>query len=109
MADNYSRLTEKEKAVFKYIRSSIRTDGYAPSVRDICSALGIKSTSTVHLYIKRLEEKGYIDRCGGKSRAIKINSLKRLEEPKTVRVPLLGQVRAGMPIMAVENYEGYVD
>ncbi len=109
MADNYSKLTEKEKAIFKYIRNTIKTEGYAPSVRDICSALGIKSTSTVHLYIKRLEEKGYIDRCDGKSRAISVNSRNVPEEPKIVRVPLIGQVRAGLPIAAVENYEGYVD
>ena len=109
MADNYSKLTDKEKAVFKFIRNTIRTEGYAPSVRDICSALGIKSTSTVHLYIKRLEEKGYIDRCDGKSRAISVSNRNVSEEPKIVRVPLIGQVRAGLPITAVENYEGYVD
>ena len=109
MADNYSKLTEKEKAVFKFIRNTIKTEGYAPSVRDICSALGIKSTSTVHLYIKRLEEKGYIDRCDGKSRAISVSNRNVSEEPKIVRVPLIGQVRAGLPITAVENYEGYVD
>ena len=109
MADNYSKLTEKEKAVFKYIRSNIKTEGYAPSVRDICAALGIKSTSTAHLYIKRLEEKGYIERCDGKSRAITLCNRGAADEPKIVRVPLIGQVRAGMPVLAVENYEGYVD
>lgn len=109
MADNYTKLTEKEKAVFKYIRSTIKADGYAPSVRDICTACGIRSTSTVHLYLKRLEEKGYIDRKDGKSRALTIVNHNMQEEPKTVRVPLLGQVRAGLPISAVENYEGYVD
>ncbi len=109
MADNGYKLTDKEKAVFKYIRSTIRNYGYAPSVRDICAAVGIKSTSTVHGYIKRLEEKGYINRVDGKSRAMTVSGTKGDEEARTVRVPLLGQVRAGLPILAVENYEGYVD
>ncbi|MBE6678587.1 MAG: transcriptional repressor LexA [Ruminococcaceae bacterium] len=109
MADNGYKLTDKEKAVFKYIRSTIRNYGYAPSVRDICAAVGIKSTSTVHGYIKRLEEKGYINRVDGKSRAMTVSGGKSDEETRTVRVPLLGQVRAGLPILAVENYEGYVD
>lgn len=109
MADKGFELTDKEKAVFKYIRSTIRNHGYAPSVRDICSAIGIKSTSTVHSYIKQLEDKGYITRADGKSRAIKINGNTGIDEARTVRVPLIGQVRAGLPILAVENYEGYVD
>lgn len=110
MTDNSCKLTDKEKKMFKYIRDTIRTNGYAPSVRDICSAVGIKSTSTVHAYIRRLEEKGYIGRVDGKSRAITvINNAPEREDPRTVRVPMLGQVRAGLPILAVENYEGYVD
>lgn len=109
MGDKGFQLSDKEKAVFKYIRSNIRNHGYAPSVRDICSATGIKSTSTVHSYIKQLETKGYISRVDGKSRAITISGNKNDEEAKTVRVPLIGQVRAGLPILAVENYEGYVD
>ncbi len=109
MAGNYGKLSDKEKEIYKYIREAIRTEGYAPSVRDICEALGIKSTSTVHMYIKRLEEKGYIDRCDGKSRAITVKDDSVTEGARTVRVPLLGQVRAGMPVLAVENYDGYVD
>ncbi len=109
MSDSGFKLSDKEKAVFKYIRSTIRSYGYAPSVRDICSAVGIKSTSTVHSYIKKLEEKGYINRVDGKSRAMTVSGTKNDDEAKTVRVPLLGQVRAGVPILAVENYEGYVD
>lgn len=109
MADNGYKLTDKEKHVFKYIRDTIRNNGYAPSVRDICAAVGIKSTSTVHTYIKRLEEKGFIDRVDGKSRAITVNGNNAGADPQTIRVPLIGQVRAGLPILAMENYEGYVD
>ncbi|MBR6594491.1 MAG: transcriptional repressor LexA [Clostridia bacterium] len=109
MADNGYKLTDKEKAVLKFIKSTIKNNGFAPSVRDICIAVGIKSTSTVHSYIKRLEEKGYISRVDGKSRAITVSGGDNDDSPRTVRVPLLGQVRAGLPILAVENYEGYVD
>lgn len=103
-------LNEREQSVYKYIKSTIQNLGYAPSVRDICAALGIKSTSTVHQYIKRLEEKGLIHKADGKSRALKLDDLDASSsEPRTLRVPLIGQVRAGLPVLAVENYEGYVD
>lgn len=109
MASNYGKLSDREKEIYKFIREAIRTEGYAPSVRDVCEALGIKSTSTVHMYIKRLEEKGYIDRRDGKSRAITVKDDVSTEQARTMRVPLIGQVRAGMPVLAVENYDGYVD
>lgn len=104
-------LNEREKSVYKFIKSNIQSQGYAPSVRDICAALGIKSTSTVHQYIKRLEEKGLIHKADGKSRALKLDDTETVfsSEPRTLRVPLIGQVRAGLPVLAVENYEGYVD
>lgn len=109
MADTAEKLTDKERAIFKFIKSTIKNDGYAPSVRDIGAAVNIKSTSTVHLYLKRLEQKGYIKRQDGKSRTITLNSKEVGVDSPTMRVPLIGQVRAGMPILAVENYEGYVD
>ena len=103
-------LSEREKSVYKFIKSNIQNQGYAPSVRDICAALGIKSTSTVHQYIKRLEDKGLIHKEDGKSRALRLDDSETSSaEPKTLRVPLIGQVRAGLPVLAVENYEGYVD
>lgn len=109
MNNNPNKLTDKEKAVYKYVKSTIKTYGYAPSVRDVCAALGIKSTSTVHQYLKRLEQKGYIKKQDGKSRTLTISCDAAGDEPRTLRVPLLGQVRAGVPMMAIENYEGYVD
>lgn len=103
-----SKFSEKEKAIYDYINETIRREGYSPTVRDIQAALGIKSTSTVHAYLGRLEEKGMIFKDPGKSRTLKTSDSSR--EPKhTARVPLLGAVRAGMPILAVENYEGYID
>ncbi|MBE6637526.1 MAG: transcriptional repressor LexA [Ruminococcaceae bacterium] len=103
-----SRYSEKEQAIFDYINDTIRREGYSPSVRDIQTALGIKSTSTVHAYLRRLEEKGRIRKDPGKSRTLHIDTAPS-ESVHTLRVPLLGQVRAGMPILAVENYEGYID
>ncbi len=102
-------LNEKEKAVYKYITDCVNNNGYAPSVRDICAAVGIKSTSSVHDYIRRLETKGYIRKSSGKSRALTVENPSQGDAGKMQRVPILGRVTAGQPILAVENYEGYVD
>ncbi len=106
-----SRYSEKEEAILSFVNTAIKTDGYSPTVRDIQTALGIKSTSTVHAYLRRLEEKGLISKAEGKSRTLHIDddTDPQAERPRTARVPLLGHVRAGMPIMAVENFEGYID
>ncbi|MBQ3230128.1 MAG: transcriptional repressor LexA, partial [Clostridia bacterium] len=87
----------------------VEKNGYAPSVRDICAAVGIKSTSSVHGYLHRLENKGYIKKSSGKSRALSIESTTGGDNGKMKKVPILGRVTAGQPILAVENYEGYVD
>lgn len=103
-----SELTAKEKEMYDYISRVIRSEGYAPSVRDIQAALNIRSTSTVHSYLERLEQKGYLRKEQGKSRAL------RLETGETghggvLKLPLLGKVAAGLPILAVENLEGYLE
>ena len=98
-------LNEIEAKILKYITESIRTDGYSPSVRDIQRSLGIKSTSTAQLYINRLEEKGYITKANCKSRSIRLNE----EMLPFGRVPILGRITAGMPILATENFEGYIN
>ncbi len=100
-------LKPKEKLVLDFIAETMNETGYAPSVRDICTALNIKSTSTAQMYIERLESKGYIVKEPGKSRTL------RLELPgndkKRYSVPILGQVAAGTPILSVENFDGYID
>ena len=101
-------LKEKERQVYEYISDSINKHGFSPSVRDIQAHLGIKSTSTVHAYLAKLEEKGYIRKENGKSRTLRIDSEDR-EERSSIKVPLLGKVTAGMPILAVENFEGHID
>lgn len=104
-------LEPKEQLVYDYIKENIKKNGYSPSIRDICGALGIKSTSTVHLCLDRLEKKGYIQKENGKSRTVRIESL-ATEEATTadsfMNIPILGKVTAGVPILAVENYEGFV-
>lgn len=100
-------LTPKEKAIYDYLCEKIHRYGYAPSVRDIKEALQIKSTATVHAYLERLEEKGLISRESGKSRAMRVDPAE--SRAKSARIPVLGRVTAGAPILAVENYEDYVD
>lgn len=94
-------LTEKQQLVLTFLKERAQ-DGLPPSVREICSATGIKSTSTVHAYLRLLEDEGYISRQSGLNRAI------RLPGESVVRVPLLGKVTAGIPILAVEQVEEYV-
>ncbi len=106
-----TKLEAKEQLVLEYIKENIRTRGYSPSIRDICSALNIKSTSTVHTCLERLEQKGYIQKENGKSRTVRIEGLNTgevQEEPDGLSIPILGRVTAGAPILAVENYEGYI-
>ena len=97
-------LNPREQKVYDYIVKTIRERGYAPSVRDIRQALGYKSTSTVHMYLGRLEMLGYIVKDEGKSRAIRLCD----DLPMAGGVPVLGRVTAGQPILALENYEGSI-
>lgn len=97
-------MTPRERSVFEYIKNSLRDNGYAPSVRDIRDALGFKSTSTVHMYMTRLADRGLITRDGGKSRAIHMDGIVASNQ-----VPLIGRVTAGKPILAAEDFEGYIN
>ncbi len=94
-------LNEKMQKVLAFVKERLQ-DGIPPSVREICEATGIRSTSTVHAYLKRLEDDGYISRFSGLNRAI------RLPGESVTRVPLIGKVTAGLPILAVEEVEDYV-
>lgn len=96
-------LNEKEQKVFDYIKKQIKDTGYPPSVREICAALGFKSTSSAHQYVWRLAEKGYIDKGDLKTRAIRV-----VGTESTISVPIVGKVAAGEPILATENIEDYM-
>ena len=92
---------EKLTAVMDYIRKFSEENGYRPSVREIGQQCGIKSTATVHSYIERLHEKGYLTKTDNKKRSVSIG------KSNGINVPLVGTVTAGSPIFAYENYEDY--
>ena len=104
----YGKISDKQKQILEYIKQEILNKGYPPTVRDICDAVGLKSTSSVHSHLESLEKNGYIRRDPTKPRAIEIiddnfNMVRR----EVVNVPLVGQVAAGQPILADENISSY--
>ncbi len=99
-------LSEKQRKILDFLKQEILTRGYPPSVREICDAVGLKSTSTVHGYLERLEKKGLIRRDPTKPRAIEIlDDTTYVFKKELVNVPIVGRVTAGQPILAVENIE----
>lgn len=98
-------LTKRQQSVLNFIREQLQTRGYPPSVREIGQALGLTSSSTVHAHLKRLQDKGYIRRDPNKPRTIEV--IGASPASNTTLVPLLGTVRAGQPLLAAENIEGY--
>jgi repressor LexA len=101
-------LSEKQNNILNFIKKEILSKGYPPSVREICNAVGLKSTSTVHGHLERLEKKGIIRRDPTKPRAIEIidESISPIRR-EMVSVPIIGKVAAGEPLLAVENIEEY--
>lgn len=103
-----TELTEKQRMILEYIKTEILKRGYPPSVREICTAVHLKSTSSVHAHLSALEEKGFIRRDPTKPRAIEIiDDEYALSRREMVNVPIVGTVTAGMPILAHENVEDY--
>ncbi|MBR4514621.1 MAG: transcriptional repressor LexA [Lachnospiraceae bacterium] len=106
MAGN--KLTAKQQEILEYIRDNIIAKGYPPAVREICEAVNLKSTSSVHAHLSTLEEKGFIRRDPTKPRAIEIlDDQFNLPRRELVNVPILGNVAAGEPLFAEQNIEGY--
>ncbi|MGI6200759.1 MAG: transcriptional repressor LexA [Christensenellales bacterium] len=100
------RLGEKQQQILNYIKEEIQAKGYPPSVREICEAVHLKSTSTVHGHLARLERNGYIRRDPTKPRAIEVLDAAYSGGKKSVvQVPVVGKVTAGQPILAIENIE----
>ena len=105
---SYGKITEKQKIILEYIKQEILNKGYPPTVRDICDAVGLRSTSSVHAHLETLEKNGYIRRDPTKPRAIEIiDESFNLMRREVVNVPRLGKVAAGEPILAVENVDSY--
>jgi repressor LexA len=106
-----NQMNETQKKILDFVNKQVRNVGYPPSVREICKALGIKSTSTVHRHLSLLELNGYIKKDATKPRAIKIINFDDIGHQmsyihsgrKLVDVPIVGKVTAGQPILAVEN------
>ena len=107
-----AKLTPKQQKIYDYIQTFTAEHGYPPSVREIGAALGLKSPSTVHFHIKGLEEAGVLVKAEGKTRAITLadrhNPVLEERDPRSNRVPLVGGVAAGSPILAEECIEEYI-
>lgn len=104
----YGKITKKQSEILEYIKSEILNRGFPPAVREICEAVNLKSTSSVHSHLETLEKNGYIRRDPTKPRAIEIvDDNFNLVRRETVNVPIIGKVAAGEPLLAVQNVEGY--
>ncbi len=102
------KITPKQQEILEYIKNTILNKGYPPAVREICEAVNLKSTSSVHSHLETLERNGYIRRDPTKPRTIEIiDDCFNLARREVVNVPLLGTVAAGMPLLAQENIENY--
>ncbi|MFC3419636.1 transcriptional repressor LexA [Salinicoccus hispanicus] len=100
-------LTDRQKQIYQFIKTTVHEKGYPPSVREIGNAVGLQSSSTVHGHLAKLQEKGYIKRDPTKPRAIEIITEENDQYSPVIHVPVLGKVTAGLPITAVENIDEY--
>lgn len=105
----YEDLRDMQVRIMEFILAEVKKRGYPPSVREICQAVGLKSTSSVHSHLVKLESLGYIKRDPTKPRAIELNEEKfdrtDMDKEHVVMVPVVGSVAAGMPILAMENID----
>ena len=99
---------DTQAKILEYIETSSHLNGYPPSVREICEATGLKSTSTVHGHLVRLEKKGLLCRTSMRPRAITVPTDHQKYKPDVIDVPIVGRVTAGTPILAIENIEDYI-
>jgi len=106
---NFEGLSDKQIKIIQYIKDELTLRGYPPSIREICKAVGLSSTSSVHAHLNTLEEKGYIKKGTNKRRALELIDLDdiccNMPKKEIVNVPIIGTVAAGSPILAVENIE----
>jgi len=106
---NYEGLSDKQIKIIQYIKDELTLRGYPPSIREICKAVGLSSTSSVHAHLNTLEEKGYIKKGTNKRRALELIDIDdiccNMPKKEIVNVPIIGTVTAGEPILAVENID----
>lgn len=98
-----ARTSKKREEILQFLTQFVCENGYAPSVREICTAVGLQSTATVHYHLSALRDAGLIEMDDMKKRAISLPECRRAD-----RIPVIGVVTAGVPILAVENIEGYI-
>lgn len=104
----FGKITNKQKEILTFIKTEILAKGYPPAVREICEAVNLKSTSSVHSHLETLEKNGYIRRDPTKPRAIEImDDSFQMVRNEMASIPIIGTVAAGQPILAEENIEGY--
>ncbi|MBE5875288.1 MAG: transcriptional repressor LexA [Lachnospiraceae bacterium] len=104
----YGKITAKQSEILEYIKAEILKKGYPPAVREICEAVNLKSTSSVHSHLETLEKNGYIRRDPTKPRAIEImDDSFQMVRHEMASIPIVGTVAAGQPILAEQNIEGY--
>ena len=104
----YGKITAKQQEILEYIKEEILKRGYPPAVREICEAVNLKSTSSVHSHLETLEKNGYIRRDPTKPRAIEIcDDSFQMVRTEMISLPIIGNVAAGQPIFAEENIESY--
>ncbi len=104
----YGKITAKQREILEYLKNQIINKGYPPAVREICEAVHLKSTSSVHSHLETLEKNGYIRRDPTKPRAIEImDDSFNMVRKEIVNIPVVGRVAAGSPLLAVENIESY--
>ena len=104
MNDN---LTPKQSEVYDYVKAAMREKGYCPTVREICLAVGLTSTSSVHAHLNTLERRGYIRRNPLKPRTIELVESAADQESDLLRIPIVGTVAAGLPLLADQNIDDY--
>ena len=104
----YGKISAKQQEILDYIKEEILKRGYPPAVREICEAVNLRSTSSVHSHLETLEKNGYIRRDPTKPRAIEIcDDNFQMVRTEMVSLPVVGQVAAGTPILAEENIDSY--
>ena len=102
------RITDKQQQILNFMKDEILRTGYPPTVREICDAVGLKSTSSVHSHLETLEKNGYIRRDPTKPRAIEIcDDSFQMVRTEMVSIPVVGNVAAGEPILAEQNIDSY--
>ena len=104
----YGRITDKQREILEYIKQEILNKGYPPTVREMCDAVHLKSTSSIHSHLESLEKNGYIRRDPSKPRTIEIvDDNFNLTRREVVNVPVVGSIAAGQPLLAVQNIDNY--